>query len=159
MGKEGQAPPDSLKSEIPSQGVYPLPETPPFPPHKYWPQTFWALRCLSLHSVHTPLLAVVENKFHSKVSNHFTRVRDLGGPRSLFYLIIFFKRTYDLLSQKTHGCRKEQGRLTALAAAPSPKPLAQPQADLLHQPERCDFEAYPHILQRIYSTGKPKLDS
>ena len=41
------------------------------------PRRFWALQYLSLQSVHAPFLAVVENKFHSKVSNHFTRMRDL----------------------------------------------------------------------------------
>lgn len=46
-----------------------------------------------------------------------------------------------------------------LPAAPSPRPLAQLQAHSLHQPVPCDFQAYPHILQRIHSTGKPKLDS
>lgn len=103
VAKEGQ---DLLGSLKP--GVRQKPDPPSqTQANKYWPQTFWALQCLSLYSVHIPFLAVVENKFHSKVSNHFIRMRDLGGPGSLFYLIIIFKRTHDLLSQKTHGCMKE----------------------------------------------------
>lgn len=91
VDKEGQAPLDSLRPESPSRAGCPLPALLPLP--NTGPTLFWALQSLSLQSVHTPFLAVVENKFHSKVSNHFTRVRDLRRPRSLFYLIIIFKRT------------------------------------------------------------------
>lgn len=101
-GKGRTSPTRFPETRGPSVARPPIPNT-----GKYWPQTFWALQCLSLYSVHIPFLAVVENKFHSKVSNHFIRMRDLGGPGSLFYLIIIFKRTHDLLSQKTHGCMKE----------------------------------------------------
>lgn len=80
MGKQERAPLDFLEPESPSQKEQcPWPASTPSPLHppKYLPQTLLGLAVLSLQSVHTPFLAVVENKFYPKVSNHFTRVRDL----------------------------------------------------------------------------------
>lgn len=59
--------------------------------HKSRPWTVLGPTVLtSAACVHTPFLAVLGNKFHSKVSNHFTRRRDLPRACSFFYLLVNF---------------------------------------------------------------------